>query len=214
MLRRERDAARAVIEEKPLGLRRLGARLAVVLCFRYQTMPVSSRTCPERGIRRKSARRTLAMHPYLAELWMPFALHQIVADLINQLKVCFENFTECFSRLLKNNQPVEDRIVAARCDRIEVIFVMTRVRREVTEVNVRDRFGAFIARHLEIVRRQPVTKAAASRMHLNEERAGIFGALQLDKVIAAAEAPQLIEPAFGPTLAAPGNLPIIINRMR
>ena len=72
--------------------------------------------------------------------------------------------------------------------------------------------GRSVARHLEVVGRQAVAEAAAAGVDLDEERARLLGALQLDEVVAAAERAELIEPALGPALAAPGDLPVVVDR--
>src|SRR4051794_17859083 len=55
-------------------------------------------------------------------------------------------------------------------------------------------------------------EAAAARVHLHEERAGLLRALQFDEVIAATETAELIQAPFGQPLPAPRYLPIVSNR--
>src|SRR5438067_1682397 len=150
------------------------------------------RLFPERAFqsrmpRRKSARRALAMHPDLSVLRMPFLLHEVVADLINQLKLRAECLTKSLRHLLEDNQAIDDRVVAASRDRVQVVAVVTRVGREIAEVNIRDGVGLLSFRHLEIVCRQAVSEAARACVRLHEERLGLNGFLQLNKVISAAE---------------------------
>ena len=57
---------------------------------------------------------------------------------------------------------------AARCDRIQVIAIVLRIGREITEIDI-FHFASFFAREFEIVRRQPMTKTAAASVHLHEQ---------------------------------------------
>src|SRR5947207_12007272 len=52
---------------------------------------------------------------------------------------------------------------------------------------------------------------AAAGMNLDEELAGAYFALQLDKVIAAAETAQLLPAALRSSFAAGGHLPIVVD---
>jgi len=72
-----------------------------------------------------------------------------------------------------------------------------------------ERFDRWVlqARLLEVVGRQAVPEAAATRMHLDVERVRAHVALQLDEVVAAAQRRQLRDTAFGPARSAPGRLP-------
>src|SRR5438067_807008 len=95
-----------------------------------------SRLFPERAFqsrmsRRKCARRALAMHPDLSVLRVPLSLHEIVADLINQLKLRAECLTKSLRDLLEDNQAIDDRVVAASRDRIQVVTIVARVRRKI-----------------------------------------------------------------------------------
>src|SRR5205085_9201913 len=109
---------------------------------------------------RKRARRALAMHPHVAQLRVLFVLHEVVADLIDQLKVCAERLTKSFRHLLEDDQAIYDRVVAAGRDRIQIIAIVRGIRREVAEINVCDLIWAFTACQLEIVCRQPMPEAA------------------------------------------------------
>src|SRR4051794_8880726 len=101
--------------------------------------------------RRKSARCPFAMHPHFAKLRVPLFLHKVVADLVNQLKLGTKRLTKSLGNLLEDNQAIDDRVVSASRDRVQVVTVMARVRREIAKVYVRDRLWLLSLRHLEIV---------------------------------------------------------------
>ena len=70
-----------------------------------------SRLFPHRPLqrrmsRRKRARRPFAMHQHVAKLGMPFLLHQVVADLVDQLEIATEHLLERGGNLLEDDQPV------------------------------------------------------------------------------------------------------------
>src|ERR1043165_6938031 len=147
---------------------------------------------PERSFQRwmpgrKSARRALAMHPHFAKIRVPFFLHKVVADLVNQLKLGIKRLTKSFGDLLEDNQAIDNSVVSASRDRVQVITVMARVGREIAQVYVRDRLWLLGLRHLEIVCGQTMPKPARACVRLHEESLRLFRFLQFNKVVAAAE---------------------------
>src|SRR5437016_4759054 len=57
-----------------------------------------------------------------------------------------------------------------------------------------------------------MTEAATAGVHLDIERVAFDVALQLDEMVATAQRAELRDAAFGPTLAAPGYLPGVVDR--
>ena len=72
----------------------------------------------------KGAGRTLAMHPNVAEFRMPFLLHQVVTNLINQFELSIESFAKGFGNLFEDNQTIQNRVIAAGRDRVQVIAIV------------------------------------------------------------------------------------------
>src|SRR5712691_9434159 len=107
---------------------------------------------------RECPRRALAMHPDIAELRMPFLLYEVMTDLVKQIEVEHESFAKGFGNLLENDQAVQDCIVAAGSDRIQIIAIVFRIRSEVAEIDILDLVRPLSPRQLEIVRRHAVTK--------------------------------------------------------
>ena len=89
-----------------------------------------------RVARGEGARRPLAVHPNVAELRVPLLLHEVVAYLVDELQLVAEDLAERRGDLLEDDQPVQDRVVAARRDRVQVGAVVRRLRREVAQVDV------------------------------------------------------------------------------
>ena len=52
------------------------------------------------------ARGTFAMHQHVAKLGVPLFLHQVVADLVDQLQVLTEDLAKCLRDLLKDHQAI------------------------------------------------------------------------------------------------------------
>src|SRR2546425_9886552 len=76
----------------------------------------------EQGIvSRKGARRSLAMYPHVTEFGMPFLLDEVMANLVHQLEVRIESFAKGFGDLLENNQTVQDCIVSAGGNCVQVV---------------------------------------------------------------------------------------------
>ena len=123
------------------------------------------------------------MYPHVAKFGVPLLLHQVVADLVNQLKFCAENFLESLRHLFKENQAIDNGKISTRRYGIQIATIMLRFRREITEVYIADNIRLFRLRHIEIIGRQPVSPAARPGMRLYKQRPGFFGALQLDKVV-------------------------------
>src|SRR5688572_20889652 len=88
---------------------------------------------------------------------------------------------------------------------------MLRFRRKIPQIKVCVDIRLFSLRHFKVVRSQSVTPAARTRMRLNEERPCLFGALQLNKMVAATERTELLHAALGHAFAAKRRLPVIIN---
>src|SRR6184192_3016445 len=57
-----------------------------------------------------------------------------------------------------------------------------------------------------------MTEAPAAGMHLDIERVAFYVPLQLDEMVSTAQRAELRDAAFGPTLAAPGYLPCVVDR--
>ena len=72
----------------------------------------------------KGAGRAFAMHPNVAEFRMPFLLHQVVANLINQFELSIESFAKGFGNLFEDNQTIQNRVIAAGRDRVQVIAIV------------------------------------------------------------------------------------------
>ncbi len=83
-----------------------------------------NRAAQQRITCRKRARRPLAMHPNVSEVRVPLLLHQVVTDLVNQFEIGVESFAERFSYLFENDQTVENRIVAAGRNCVQIIPIM------------------------------------------------------------------------------------------
>ncbi len=95
--------------------------------------------------------------------------------------------------------------------RVQVVAVVLRLGHEVAEVDVFEKLRVLLARQLEVVGREPVAEAARAGVNLHEERSRLTAPLQLDEVVAAAEAAHLVAPALGPPLAAVGNPPVVVH---
>ena len=50
----------------------------------------------------ESSRRSLAMHIHVAEFWVRLFLHEVMAYLVDQLKLAAEHVAECFRNLLED----------------------------------------------------------------------------------------------------------------
>src|SRR5262245_48377600 len=112
---------------------------------------------------------SLAMDPYLAELGMILLLHQIVADLINQLQLVAKYLLKRFSHLFKDDQSIDDCKVTARSHGVQVIAIVLRLRREISEVYVGDGVRLLCARQLEVVSSQSMSPAARAGVRLDED---------------------------------------------
>ena len=88
---------------------------------------------------------------------------------------------------------------------------MLRFRGEIAQIDV-PHLGPLCPRHLEVVGGEAVPEAAAAGVDLHEERARLLRALQLDEVVAAAERAELVRPALGMALAAPRDVPRVVDR--
>ena len=108
------------------------------------------------------------MHPHLAELGVPLLLHEVVTDLVYQLKLSSEYFAERLGYLLEYDQPVDDGEVAARRHGVEVVAIMLGFGREIAEVDIGDEVRLFRLCHLEVIRREPVAPPARAGVRLHE----------------------------------------------
>src|SRR5688500_15574786 len=138
-----RDApARAVVDREAAALRareRTQDVAPVLVAARYEHgVPplLPDRALQERVARGEGARRALAVNPHVAELRVPLLLHEVVADLVDQLKLLSEDLAEGLRHLLEDDEPVQDGVVAPGRHRVQVVAVVPRLGREVAEVYV------------------------------------------------------------------------------
>src|SRR2546428_12550888 len=66
-----------------------------------------------RMLRREGPSCTLAVDVDPAEVGMPLTLHQVMADLVDELELAFEDRAKGCRHLLGDDQPVDDRVAAA-----------------------------------------------------------------------------------------------------
>src|SRR5262249_52106606 len=128
----------------------------------------------------KRARGALSVHPHFAELGVLLGLHEVVADLVDQLQIFLEDLPESLRDLLVDDEPIEDGVVPTRRDGVEIALEVLRVGREVAEIEIGD-LRVLLLRHLEVVSREAMAEAATSGVDLNEERARLLASLQLDE---------------------------------
>src|SRR5215467_3449512 len=102
---------------------------------------------------------TLAMDPYLAEFGVTFFLHEIVADLINQLQFAAKHVSKSLRHLFKDDQAIDDREVAARSDCVQVVSVVLRLWCEIAQVDIRGDLWLFSASELEVISCQAMAPA-------------------------------------------------------
>ena len=57
---------------------------------------------------------SFTVNPYLPKLGINLALHQVVADLVNQFQFLTENLLESCGDLFEDNQTIQDRVISAR----------------------------------------------------------------------------------------------------
>src|SRR5687767_8939495 len=153
---------------------------------------VSPRRVPqERVTGRKSSRRSFAVHPNVTEIRMPLLLYQVVADLIDQLELRTEHCSKRFRHSFKDHESIQNCVIAAGSNGVQIIFVMPRLRSEVAQVNVRNRVRPFLARPFKIICRHAMSETATARVDLHKQRPGHLGSLQFDEVVSATQASQL-----------------------
>src|SRR6202022_2999005 len=74
----------------------------------------------------ESSRRTFTVHPDGAEFRVLLELHEVMADLVDEVEGRSEDICKSASDLLVYNEAIDNGKVAARCDRVHILGVMPR----------------------------------------------------------------------------------------
>ena len=67
-----------------------------------------------------AARRALPVNPDVAEFGVMLRLDEVVADLVDELEVLLEDLSEGVGDLLVDDEAIQDRVVSAYGDGIDV----------------------------------------------------------------------------------------------
>src|SRR6185436_19624822 len=147
-------------------------------------------------------------HRPAEQVWVVLLLRQVVADLVHQLRRLAERLVERLGDLAADQQPVRDRVVAAGGHRVLVRTPIPRLGLEVTEVHLALLERELLLRDGEEVLREAV--AEATRTGVEHHPQPLAVRLQLDEVIAAAQAAELVLAA--PRARVLGDVPGVVDR--